>query len=233
MKVAACQLPETRQDLPAALSLIDGYAQSAARAGARLVCFPECFLRSGCAAVDLGSARFARMLERLEALEPVVVIGVMERDGDSLYNSAVAISHGNVIARYRKMNLLRGEQSVFERGAESTVFDIDGTRIGLAICYDLNFDEPVARCASVGASVIACPCNNMMPRPTAEDWKDRHNAIRSRQARKHGLWIVTADVAGECADRVSYGPTAVIDARGAVVAQVPLLATGMVVADIQ
>ncbi len=71
-----------------------------------------------------------------------------------------------------------------------------------------------------------------MRRDAAEEWKPRHNEIRSRQARDHGVWIASADITGERDDYISYGPTAVIDPSGTVVAQVPLLETGMVVAEI-
>jgi hypothetical protein len=43
---------------------------------------------------------------------------------------------------------------------------------------------------------------------------------------------VSSDVTGERDEWISYGPTAVIDPLGVVVAQVPLLKTGMVVAEI-
>jgi hypothetical protein len=44
--------------------------------------------------------------------------------------------------------------------------------------------------------------------------------------------LLSADVTGETEGRVSFGPTALIDPAGAVVAQVPLMTTGMVVADV-
>jgi predicted amidohydrolase len=47
------------------------------------------------------------------------------------------------------------------------------------------------------------------------------------------VWLVSADVTGARDEhRVGYGPTSVINPRGEVVAQVPLMTTGMVVADI-
>jgi carbon-nitrogen hydrolase len=49
----------------------------------------------------------------------------------------------------------------------------------------------------------------------------------------NGVWVISSDVTGERDDRISYGPTAVIDPAGNVVAQVPLLETGRVVAEIE
>jgi predicted amidohydrolase len=105
-------------------------------------------------------------------------------------------------------------------------------KIGISICYDLNFSESIERNAIAGAQLLVCPCSNMMPRAKADEWKLRHNEIRSGHAKEHGLWIVSSDVVGERDGRVSYGPTAVIDPQGTVVTQVPLLAAGMVIAEI-
>lgn len=64
-------------------------------------------------------------------------------------------------------------------------------------------------------------------------WKDLHHAIRAERVRETGMWLVSADVTGERDEsRVGWGPTSVISPRAEVVAQVPLMTTGMVVADI-
>lgn len=72
----------------------------------------------------------------------------------------------------------------------------------------------------------------MMKKENAECWKDRHNEIRTCRATKSGLWCVSADVTGIRGDSIALGPTCVIDPNGAVVAQVPLMEEGMVVAKI-
>jgi 5-aminopentanamidase len=80
--------------------------------------------------------------------------------------------------------------------------------------------------------VIVCPANNMLRRANAEQWKQRHNEIRLQRVRETGLWLVSADVTGASEARIGYGPTAVLHPSGHVCAQVPLLTTGMVIADI-
>lgn len=240
MKVAACQLPEIRNDMHRAMVLIETHTLAAQREGASLVCFPECFLQGYAVApdyvanvaIDLNSPAFDSILNDLKHLEPVIVVGLIEKNGGTFYNTALAIERGKIVAHYRKTYLLRGEQSVFEPGEDFPVFDVLGVKVGINICYDLNFPESVKRAADSGVRLLACPCSNMMPRDLAEEWKLRHNEIRSRQAKEHDLWILSADITGERDDCVSYGPTAVIDPGGTVVAQVPLLETGMVVTEI-
>lgn len=240
MKVAACQLPEIRNDMRRAMVLIEAQTLAAQREGASLICFPECFLQGytvdpdyvGNVAIELNPPAFDSMLKALKHLEPVIVVGLIEKDGSRFYNAALAIKRGKIVAHYRKTYLLCGEQSVFEPGEDFPVFDVLGVTVGINICYDLNFPESVKRAADSGVRLLACPCSNMLPRDLAEEWKPQHNEIRSRQAKEHGLWILSSDITGERDDCVSYGPTAVIDPEGTVVAQVPLSETGMVVAEI-
>ena len=241
MKVAACQLLEIRNDVSRAMALIRAQTLAAARIGANLVCFPECFLQGysvdpaavADVAIDLSSPAFHDMLEELKPLEPVIVVGLIEQEGGHFYNTALAIERGTVVARYRKTYLLRGEKAVFQPGEAFPVFDVLGVKVGINICHDLNFPESVRRASDAGVTLLACPCSNMMRRDAAEEWKPRHNEIRTRQARDHGVWILSADITGERDDYVSYGPTAVIDPSGTVVAQVPLSETGMVTAEIE
>ena len=84
----------------------------------------------------------------------------------------------------------------------------------------------------LGASLIVCPANKMHRRKTAEALKDVHNSVRGERCRETGLWLVSADVTGERDGRISWGPTAVRNPAGEVVAQLPLEKTGSLVFDI-
>lgn len=240
MKIAACQLPYIHNDLERAMSLIVSNAAEAQGRGVELICFPECFLQGYDVriehveevAIDLGSSAFIRILQSFESLKPVIVVGLIEREGSRFYNAAVAIDRGTVVARYRKSHLLKGEQALFEAGVEYPVFEVGGTTVGINICYDLNFPEAIKGVAREGAGLVVCPCNNMMRRSTADQWKFLHNEIRARRAQEESVWLMSSDVTGEFNGRISYGPTAVIDPNGTVIDQVPLMTTGMVVTDI-
>jgi 5-aminopentanamidase len=73
----------------------------------------------------------------------------------------------------------------------------------------------------------------MMKRQTAETWKRKHSRIRAERVRETGMWLISADVTGERGDtHVGYGPTSVMAASGKVVAQVPLMETGLVTVEI-
>ena len=88
----------------------------------------------------------------------LVVGGLCERSGDSVYNSAVAVDASGVIAHYRKLHLFDVEKHCFTPGdAGLTVTETSYGTIGLCICYDLRFVEVVRVLALRGAEVICVP----------------------------------------------------------------------------
>ena len=183
-------------------------------------------------ALDLGSAGFRSVATRLADVVPVLVVGVIERSGGRLYNSAVVLQHGQVAGVYRKTHLTPGE-ALFSKGDEYPVFEVKGLRYGINICYDTQFADAAARIAGQRARVLLVPAQNMMRRQTAQTWQHRHNQIRAERVRETGMWLVSADVTGARGDtHVGFGPTSVMNPSADVVAQVPLMKTGMVIAQV-
>jgi predicted amidohydrolase len=207
--------------------------------GAALLCFPEGFLQGYLteesparrSALDLGSPKFEAVLSRLPKTGPMIVMGLIEAENGRLFNTAVAVNHGVVAGRYRKTHLLAGER-IFDPGEDCPIFEVASLRFGINICYDTSFPEAAQKVADRGASLILCPANNMLRRSTAEKLKDQHNAVRAERCRETGLWLVSADVTGERDGHVSWGPTAVLNPDGEVVAQLPLEKVGLLVFDI-
>lgn len=240
VRIGTCQTPEILGDVDEAVRCIEGFCGQAAAEQVELLLFPECFLQGylvtpnhvGRYAVDLGSSRFRSVIARLADVSLIVVVGVIERSGGSLYNSAVVLDHGHVAGVYRKTHLTPGE-ALFERGRAYPTFEVRGLRYGINICYDTRFTDAAAQVAAQQAHVLLVPSQNMMRRPSAWAWKHRHNQIRAERVRETGMWLISADVTGERGDtHVGYGPTSIINPRADVISQVPLMQTGMAVAAI-
>jgi predicted amidohydrolase len=233
-------MPDVCGDIERAIALVAESSAEAARQGARLVCFPEAYLQGyvterehvDAFALELGSAELSRLLRPLADVEPAIVVGLFEADAGGRYNSAIVLERGRVVGRYRKRHLIGRENELFVPGDEQPVFELDGLRFSINICYDMQFRECAAGPAAAGATLLVCPANNMLSRATAEQWKDRHNELRCEHARSAGLWLLSADVTGERGGRVAYGPTALIDPQGRVVEQLPLMRPGVLVVDI-
>ncbi|MDE1994857.1 MAG: carbon-nitrogen hydrolase family protein [Rhizobiaceae bacterium] len=239
VRIAAAQTPEFREDIEGAVAYaVDVAAQTHAE-GARLICFPEAFLqgylldqqRARRCALDVVSEESIALAQRFPASDQLIVLGMIEADHDRLFNSAVVIRNRTIIGRYRKRHLLAGE-AIFDPGSDAAVFDIDGLRFGINICYDSNFPEAARKIADLGASLIVCLANNMMRRDRAEEFRDRHNVVRGDRCRETGLWLISSDITGEREGRVCWGPTAVLSPQGQVVAQLPLERPGLLIFDI-
>lgn len=239
IKVAACQVPDLREDVKSALKWIEKFAKEAQDQGADVVCFPECFLQGYLTdlnlaskyAVDLFSDYFSLTLGRLAKFKPILVFGLIEKKDGALFNTAVVIKDGQVLGKYQKTHLLDGEL-IFEAGGSYPIFEVKGIKFGINICYDTQFPEAVAEVANQGTRFILCPSNNMMRRDKAEKYKFLHHQIRVKRAVEAGVWIVSSDVTGSREDRIAYGPTSALNPKGEVVAQVPLMQTGIIIVEI-
>src|SRR5580658_9715478 len=124
VKIAACLVPVLCEDVDVALTWMRRFGEEAVGQGACLVCFPECFLqgylcddRARRHAMNLSSPAFEAVLERLGDLTPTLVFGMIESDGESLFNTAVVVREGQLLGRYRKTHLLSGER-IFKAGSE-------------------------------------------------------------------------------------------------------------------
>lgn len=238
--VAACQLFDVQDDLEQSLAKIKEYATRAAAEGAALVCFPESYLQGYTTletlarerALDISSRPFADILKQLASLQPTLVIGFIEQSEEQLFISAAIVRQGTLLGCYRKTRLAPGER-LFDPGTETPTFEVEGLRFGVNICYELNLPECAATIASQQAQLMVCPCYNMLHPENAEWWKHRHNAIRAERTRETGLWLLSADVTGKRDGQIAYGPTALIDPGGTVVAQVPLMEEGLLVQEIR
>ncbi|MFF5296243.1 carbon-nitrogen hydrolase family protein [Paractinoplanes globisporus] len=240
LRIGACQTPELLADVPGALAVVERFAAEADAAAVDLLVFPECFLQGYLCtpeylerhAVELDSVSFREVLGRLAGVRQVLVLGVIERDGGRVFNSAVVIRAGEVLGVYRKTSLTLGERA-FTAGDRFPVFEANGVRFGMNICYDTRFTASARAVADQGGRVLLVLSQNMMRREAAEFWRPMHNAIRAQRARETGMWLVSADVTGRRGEeRIGYGPTSVISPAGVVVAQVPASTVGMVTAEI-
>ncbi len=96
-----------------------------------------------------------------------IVAGLIERDGHLIYNVAVLIGpDGNVIGKYRKVALPRGEiEGGLTPGSDYPVFETRFGKVGMMVCYDGFFPEVARELTNRGAEVIAWPvwgCNPLL-----------------------------------------------------------------------
>jgi predicted amidohydrolase len=88
-----------------------------------------------------------------------VAAGIYEREGNAIYNTAVLIDRtGNVAGKYRKVYLPREEiEAGLTAGNSYPVFDTDFGRVGLMICWDVQYADPARALALAGAELLLLP----------------------------------------------------------------------------
>jgi 5-aminopentanamidase len=164
-------------DLDGNVAAIEAALGDAIAAGIRLLVLPE-LATSGyyltpkearACALGLESPHLARWASMLPS-DGVLVTGFAERDDDVLYNSAAVITADGVAAVYRKTHLWDAEADLFRPGdLAPPIVDTPAGRLGLLICYDLEFPEMPRRLALAGADLIVVPTNwPLVPKPEGE-----------------------------------------------------------------
>lgn len=144
------------------------FAALVARAGeqkADIVCLPEAITMVGTGnnyvsssePIPGTSTQFLGEVARKNNL--YIVAGLLEKDGDVVYNTAVLIDRkGNLAGKYRKVSLPREEiDGGITPGNSFPVFDTDFGKIGMMICWDVTFPEGARILAQQGAEIIFLP----------------------------------------------------------------------------
>ncbi|MGF0239130.1 nitrilase family protein [Rhodococcus sp. IEGM1300] len=178
--VACCQLAPKIGDLAFNRTLTERAIRSAALRGAHVVVLPE-LVQSGYLFADRDEAlslaetadgpTLALWKMLAKELNIVVVGGFCERLADGqLANSSAMIDAQGLRAIYRKAHLWDAENEIFSAGNEAPpVIDTIHGRLGMLICYDLEFPEWVRLPALAGADLLCAPVNwPDGPRPPTE-----------------------------------------------------------------
>jgi len=129
--------------------------------GADIVAFPEIYPhwhlgKPSTCAEELSSRTTTRIMEEARKLGVYVIWPQWERQGEDLYNAAVLIDRkGEVAGVYHKVHPTVGEiDDGIIPGTDYPTFETDFGRIGMAICFDLNFPDIMRGLAANGAEVI-------------------------------------------------------------------------------
>jgi predicted amidohydrolase len=170
MKIAGVQMDVRLADVQANLAAIIQRLKEARSAGATLTVFPECALTGYCYDSLLEARPYAEPIpgpstSRLGAvcaeLGAYAVVGMLEADGDRLFNAAALVGPEGVIGSYRKIHLpyLGIDRFTTHGDRPFAVHEVAGIRVGMHICYDGAFPESVRVMTILGADLIVLPTN--------------------------------------------------------------------------
>ena len=268
IRIAAAQFEPRDRDKGYNLDRIHALTAQAVAAGAEIVSFHECCIPGYTFLQTLSREELQtlaepvpdgpstqRLIEIAREFSVSVLAGLVEVEGEALYNTYVAVSPDGFVEKFRKLHAFISEH--IDSGCDYKVFDLCGCRCGILICYDNNLAENVRITAMLGAEIIfmphvTCGLPSVMPGRGTIDrqiWENRHrDPVRCRQeftgpkgrgwlmrwlptrAYENGVYAVYTNAVGVDHDTIKTGNAMILDPFGEILVESHALGDDVVVA---
>ncbi|GAC1330172.1 MAG: NAD+ synthase [Steroidobacteraceae bacterium] len=160
-----------------------------------------------------------RSLERLkqEVRGIALIAGYPEYEENKIFNSAIVIRDGAVIANHRKACLpnyrVFDEKRYFTPGTEETIIELNGIKAGVLVCEDVWAAEPARQARTSGAEVLLVI--NASPYEVDKQLQ-REREIAHSRVNETGIPMVFVNLIGGQDELVFDGNSFVMDAQGRV-----------------
>lgn len=271
IKIATAQFEHKSNDKEYNLSVIDKLSKQAAEQGAGMIAFHECSITGYTFARHLSTAQMLELAELIPDGKSInsliqiakrnnmaILAGLFEKDkDDNLFKAQVCVDKNGLIAKHRKLHPFINPY--LNPGDQYTVFEYQGWKCGVLICYDNNVIENVRATTLLGAQIIFMPHVTMCtpsPRPgagfvDAELWKHKiknadtlrkeFDSLKGREwlmkwlparAYDNGVYVVFSNPIGMDHDQLKNGCSMIIDPFGEVIAECRSLNDEFVIAEV-
>lgn len=138
-----------------------------------------------------------------------IAIGLLEDDEQGVFNTTVFITPEKGLAfTYRKTHLWTDERALVKAGDRLVCGLWRGKRIGLLICYDIEFPETARALAAMGCDLLVVTNGNMDPYGPVH----RHAALA--RAFENQMFFAMTNRIGEGAGFTFAGESAAVDPYG-------------------
>ena len=224
IKVAVAQIDIALADRERNLARMIAVLRETAAGGARLTVFPEAALAGYCFdsleearphAEPIPGPSTRRMADECRQLGCHAIYGMLEADGERLFNACVLVGPEGVVGSYRKVHLpiLGVDRFTTPGDRPFAVHEAAGMRIGRNICYDGGFPEPARVLTLLGADLVVLPTN--WP-PGAECMA---GCVVNARAMENNIYYAACDRVGDERGFHFIGQSKICDPRGAVLAE--------------
>jgi len=193
-------------DIEANLAHVGELVSRAATQGVRLVCFPELALGGyglGPELIAVAEELPGPVTEQLVAIaaehDVCLSVGVPEREGDRFYIAQAVVGPKGYLGKYRKCHPTGGESEAgFSAGTDFPIFDIDGFRLGINICFDGRHQDTIEAMKNAGVDIIHHPHGNSLGLgANAEEWTRGKLAYFAARAIHARAYILISNSAGD------------------------------------
>ena len=169
VKIATAQFEHLRGDKEYNLSVIEKLSGEAANAGAALIAFHECSITGYSFARRLYKEQMLELAEYIPGGESItrltaiakrsnitLLAGLFEKDADgNLFKACVCIDKNGLVAKYRKLHPFINPN--LKPGNDYCIFEWQGWKCSILICYDNNIIENVRATTLLGAEIVFMP----------------------------------------------------------------------------
>jgi NAD+ synthase (glutamine-hydrolysing) len=254
VRLALAQVNATVGDLDGNSEQVIEWTRRAQAEGADLVAFPEMFLtgypvedlalrQSFIQASQSALARIPGLLAAAGCATMTVVVGYLDQAADredrlgrprhSPQNAAAVIRDGTVIAKYAKHHLpnygVFDEFRYFVPGEQSCTFEVNGTRVALAICEDLwQEGGPISWAREQDVDLLLVI--NGSPYERSKD--DVRLELCRRRASEAGATLAYVNLVGGQDELVFDGDSLIVEPGGGQIARAPQFEEALIVADL-
>jgi 5-aminopentanamidase len=258
LKIATAQFENRSGDKEYNLSRIESMAREAALKGSHAIAFHECSVTGYSFARNLSREEMMELAEfipdglSIQKLTEIasknniyILAGLFEKDKQQkLYKAYVCVDRNGIVAHFRKLHPFINPY--LTPGDSYCVFELNGWKCGILICYDNNIIENVRATTLLGADIIFMPHVTMCTpstRPGAgfvdpELWKNRDSdptslrlefdGMKGRgwlmkwlpsRAYDNGIYVVFSNPIGMDDDQLKNGLSMIIDPFGDIIAE--------------
>lgn len=171
LKIGLWQGSGVNGNVSANLDDIERRTEEAAQRGINLLVFPECYLTGYMSnrVAEIAALVTETVISHLEQISRhynvALVIGSYEQINDGVANVAFVIDpeSGRITTYQKRMLFGSWEKAEFQRGTSPQCFSLNNVKIGVLICFDVEFPERVRELAQLGVEVIVVPTALMEP----------------------------------------------------------------------
>ena len=272
MKISTAQFEHKSNDKEYNLSVIENLSKKAAESGSKIISFHECSITGYTFAKNLTKEQLLEVAEFIPdgpSIQKLIHIsiqndicilaGLFEKDEkDNIYKAYVCVNKNGLVAKYRKLHPFINPHIL--PGNEYCVFELEGWKCGILICYDNNIIENVRATRLLGAEIIFMPhvtlctpstrpgAGFVEPQLWKNRWKDptslriEFNGMKGRdwlmkwlpaRAYDNGCYLVFSNPIGMDDDQLKNGCSMIIDPFGDILAECTTFDDSFVSTEIQ
>ncbi len=222
MKISLIQMKMTFEDIEHNFKKAEELIRLAAKENPDTIALPETWstgffpkenIKEFC---DQNGNRTKRLFSKLsKELNVNIIAGsVINEKQDGIYNTSYIFNkQGECIAEYDKTHLFSymGEDQYFEKGSGITVFELDGIKCGIVICYDIRFVELVRTLALQEIKILFVVAQWPMLR--IHHWQ----ILNEARAIENQIFVACVNSCGRAGETIYGGNSALIDPWGEVI----------------